>query len=87
MKLSLLQYKELLTIALDHQLARLKGGIVFDEFDPAVEGDKLFRARVEKAVNNKNIAFLKRELQRHIDRFRYRDEYDFASILFEKTIQ
>jgi hypothetical protein len=85
MSLSLEQYKDILTIALDHQLAQLKGGIVFDDFDPAVEGDKILRARVERLVKQKKIDKLEKMLQTLIERFRFKDEYNFASILYEKT--
>ena len=71
MSLSLEQYKNILTIALDHQLAQLKGGIVFDDFDPAVEGDKILRARVERLVKQKKIDKLEKMLQTLIERFRF----------------
>jgi hypothetical protein len=85
MSLSLQQYKDILTIAFDHQLAQLKGGIVFDDFDPAVEGDKILRARVARLVKQKKIDKLEKMLQTLIERFRFKDEYNFASVLYEKT--
>jgi hypothetical protein len=85
MSLSLYQYKDILTIALDHQLAQLKGGIVFDDFDPAVEGDKVLRARVERFVEQKKVDGLEKMLQDLIQSFRFKGEHKFASILFQKT--
>ena len=85
MSLSLQQYKDILAIALDHQLNQLKGGIVFDDFDPAVESDKMLRARVERFFKQKKTDKLEKMLQTLIDRFRIRDEQNFASVLYEKT--
>lgn len=85
MSLSIQQYKEILLIALDHQLAQLKGGLVFDNYDPAVEGDKLLRARVERFVKQKKVDKLEKMLQQFMQRFRFKDAYNFASILFQKT--
>jgi len=85
MSLSLQQYKEILTIALDYQVAQLKDGIVFDNYDPAVEGDKILRARVERFVQQKKADRLEKMLQDFIHRFRFKDEHNFASVLFQKT--
>ena len=57
------QYKDLFTLALDKKLAQHKGGIVLDNFDPAIEGDIILRARLERFVKRKNIAGLERMLQ------------------------
>lgn len=85
MALTVQQYKEILSIALDHQLAELRGGLVFDDFDPVVEADKLLRARVEKLVNQKKVDKLEKMLQEFKQRFRLKDEYNFAEILLQKT--
>lgn len=50
MSLSLQQYKYILTAALDHELMVFKGGIVFDDYDPAVEGDKILSDRLERFI-------------------------------------
>jgi len=85
MLLSPEQYKDVLTIALDHQLAQLQGGIVFDNFDPAVEGDKVFRARLDRLVKRKEVDKLEKMLQELIQRFQFNDKNDFASVLLQKT--
>lgn len=85
MSLTIQQYKEILTVALDHQLAELKGALVFDDFDPAIEGDKLQRARVERLVKRKDAGKLEKMLQHFIEKFSMKDERNFAAILFEKT--
>ena len=85
MSLSPEQYKNILTIALDHQLEQLQGGIVFDKFDPAVEGDKLLRARMERLVKQKKIDKLEKMLLEFIQRFQFKDKLDFASVLLQKT--
>ena len=85
MLLSPEHYKEILTVALDHQLAKLRGGIVFDDFDPAVDRDKILRVRLERLVKQKHVGMLERMLQELIHRFRFEDKYDFASILLQKT--
>ena len=85
MSLSPEQYKDILTIALDHQLAELQGGIVFDNFDPAVEGDKLLRARLQRLVQQKKIDKLEKMLHELIKRFQFKDKLGFASVLLEKT--
>ena len=79
------QYKELVTMALDKQLAQLKGGFVLDEFDPAVEGDKIFRIRVERFVKRKNIAGLEKMLKNLIQYFQFKYDSEFASALFQLT--
>jgi hypothetical protein len=43
MKLSLEEFKEIITVGLDYQLAQNKGKIVFDNYDPEVEGNNIFR--------------------------------------------
>lgn len=85
MSLSPEQYKDILTVALDHQLAELQGGIVFDNFDPAVEGDKLLRARMQRLVKQKKIDKLEKMLQEFIQKFQFKDKLDFASVLLQKT--
>jgi hypothetical protein len=85
MTLTLQQYKEILTVALDHWFAQLKGGIVFDNYDPVVESEKFLRARVERFVKQKKIEKLEKMLQSLIQTFRYKDEHDFALFLFQKT--
>lgn len=83
--LSIQQYQELLTIALDFQSAQLKGGLVFDEYNPAAEGDKIMRSRLERLLKQKHVDSLEKMLQDLIERFRFRDEHNFAAILYEKT--
>ena len=85
MSLSLQQYEEVLTLALDHQLTKLKGGFVLDDFDPAVEGDRILRARIKRLVRQKNINQLEKMLNDLIEWFRFKDEYNFASVLYQKT--
>jgi hypothetical protein len=83
--LDLHQYKDLVILGLDKQLARLKGGFVLDDFDPAVEGDRILRARLERFVKRKNLDWLDRMLQELIHRFRFKNDLDFASMLFQVT--
>ena len=85
MLLSLQKYKYILTVALDHQLILLKGGIVFDDYDPAVEGDKILRTRLERFVKQKKVDKLEKMLQDFIQRFRIKDDHNFASVLFKET--
>jgi hypothetical protein len=84
MSLSSEQYKDILTIAMDHQLTHLRGGIVFDDFDPAVEGDKVSRACLHRLIKQKQFDKLEKMLQEFIQRFQYNDQYDFASVLLQK---
>ena|SRR5689334_19117913 len=85
MSLSLDQFKEILFIALDHELAYWKGAIVFDDFDPAVEGDKYFRRRVERFVRQQKTDKLEEMLKFYMERFKLKDEYGFPDILYQKT--
>lgn len=85
MSLSILEYKDILTVVLDHRLAQFKGGIVFDDRDPAVEDDKILRARVERLAKRKQLDKLEEMLQDAIEWFRLKDPHNFASILLQKT--
>lgn len=85
MSLSLQQYKYILTAALDHELKVFKGGLVFDNYDPAVEGDKILRTRVERFVKQKKVDKLEKMLQDFIQKFRIKDDHNFASVLFKET--
>jgi hypothetical protein len=79
------KYKEVVTLGLDKRIARLKGGIVLDEFDPAVEGDRILRNRLNRLVKRKNVEGLERMLQNLIRDFEFHYDHQFASVLFEVT--
>jgi hypothetical protein len=83
--LDLHQYKELIILGLEKQLAQLKGGFVLGSFDPAVERDRILRARVDRFVKRKNHDGLDRMLQDLIHRFRFKYDLDFASMLLQVT--
>jgi hypothetical protein len=85
MSLSIQQYKEILSIGLDLQPAQLRGGLVFDDFDPAVNNDNIMRRRLETLLKQKRLDSLEKMLQNLIEWFRFKDDHNFASILFEKT--
>jgi len=81
------KYKEVVTLGLDKKIARLKGGIVLDEFDPAVEGDRILRKRLDRFVKRKNVEGLERMLQDLIRNFEFHYDQHFATILFQVTGQ
>ena len=84
--LSLQEYKEILAVALDHQLKSLEGKLLFDQRDPAVEQDNILRACIDRYIAQNNIKQLKKMLQALIGSFFvFNDEYNFSKYLFEKT--
>jgi hypothetical protein len=85
MALTLQQYNEILTAALDYKLMKLKGGIVFDEFDPAVEGDKLLRARLKNYLKKKEVNQLEKMVQNLLNQESLKRDLNFISHLYEKT--
>jgi|GEM_PF-1883486 hypothetical protein len=79
------KYKELITMGLDKRLERLKGGIVFDEFDPAVDNDIIFRNRLDRFVKRKNTKGLEQILQSLVRYFEFNYDQKFAALLFQLT--
>lgn len=79
------KYNEVVTLRLDKRLARLKGGIVLDEFDPAAEGDRILRNRLNRFIKRKNVEGLERMLQDLIRDFEFHYDQQFASVLFQVT--
>ncbi|MDE3235492.1 MAG: hypothetical protein KGO81_06010 [Bacteroidota bacterium] len=77
------KYKELITLGLDKRLERLKGGIIFDEFDPAVDNDRIFRNRLNRFIKRKNTEGLERMLQDLIRDFEFNYDQKFAEVLFQ----
>ncbi len=85
MTLIIEQYKEILAVAVDHQLAYLKGKTLFDDHDPAVEQDGILRKGIERYVKQKNTGKLETILNYLISFFSFHDEFNFSRYLFEKT--
>jgi hypothetical protein len=84
--LTLHQYKEILSTALDHRLKYLKGKLLFDDRDPAAEQDKILRADLDKYVEQNNRSKLDRMLKALIEGFfAFHDEYDFSKLLYDKA--
>jgi hypothetical protein len=84
--LNLQQYKEIISVALDHRLMYLKGKLLFDECDPAVEQDTILRAAINKHIEQNNVNKLKKMLQALIDSFFiFHDNYNFSQYLFDRT--
>jgi hypothetical protein len=86
MKLDAGQYNEILTVALDHRLANLKGKTFFDDNDFAVKEDEILRRSLQKHFSRKDVYALKRMLIHLIQSyFKFQDDYDFALYLSQKT--
>ena len=81
------KYKEVVTLGLDKKIVRLKGGFVLDEFDPAVDNDRILRNRLDRFVKRKNVEGLERMLQDLIQDFEFHYDQHFATILFQVTGQ
>lgn len=79
------KYNEVVTLGLDKMIAILKGGFVLDEFDPAVDSDKILRKRLNRLVKSKSVDGLERMLQDLIRFFEYHYDEQFASVLFQMT--
>jgi hypothetical protein len=85
-QITLEQYKEIITVALDHQMAFFKGKFVLDENDFAVEQDQILRTSLERYFKQKNTGKLKKMLNQLIKVFfEFHDEFNFTEYLFEKT--
>ena len=77
------KYNEVITFGLDKRIARLKGGFVLGEFDPAVDSDRILRNRLNRFVKRKCVEGLERMLLDLIGFFEYHHDEEFASVLFQ----
>ena len=79
------KYAKVITLGLDKRMAGLIGGFVLDEFDPAIDCDKMFRNRLNRFVKRKNLEGLEEMLNDLIIYFELDYDQQFASVLFQMT--
>jgi len=79
------KYAKVITLGLDKRMAALRGGFVLDEFDPAVDCEKMFRNRLNRFVKRKNLNGLEEMLNDLIIYFELDYDQQFASVLFQMT--
>ena len=79
------KYAKVITLGLDKRMAALRGGFVLDEFDPAVDCDKMFRNRLNRFVKRKNLNGLEEMLNDLIIYFEINYDQQFASVLLQTT--